>query len=135
MILNMSHEDKKKYKKTFSERKTSNRKKRSTILSDKTKNLLSKKFDDGHPEGKEQDAPQIDPHVKMNDNYLRTGPYKPKKKSLDDMTRDYTRNRLFYRFVVIEEIGRSEIISMEDEIRKGVFGFPPPVLNGLPDSW
>ena len=43
-------------------------------------NLLSKKFDDGHPEGKEQDAPQIDPHVKMNDNYLRTGPYKPKKK-------------------------------------------------------
>ena len=80
MILNMSHEDKKKYKKTFSERKTSNRKKRSTILSDKTKNLLSKKFDDGHPEGNEQDAPQIDPHVKMNDNYLRTGPYKPKKK-------------------------------------------------------
>ena len=80
MILNMSHEDKKRYKKTFSEPKTSNRKKRSTILSDKTKNLLSKKFDDGHPEGKEQDAPQIDPHVKMNDNYLRTGPYKPKKK-------------------------------------------------------
>ena len=80
MILNMSHEDKKKYKKTLSERKTSDRKKRSTILSDKTKNLLSKKFDDGHPEGKEQDAPQIDPHVKMNDNYLRTGPYKPKKK-------------------------------------------------------
>ena len=80
MILNMSHEDKKRYKKTFSDRKTSSMKKRTTILSDKTKNLLSKKFDDGHPEGKEQDAPQIDPHVKMNDNYLRTGPYKPKKK-------------------------------------------------------
>ena len=80
MILNMSHEDKKRYKKTFSERKTSGRKKRSTILSDKTKNLLSKKFDDGHPDGKDQDAPQIDPHVKMNDNYLRTGPYKHKKK-------------------------------------------------------
>ena len=43
-------------------------------------NLLSKKFDDGHPEGKEQGTPQIDMHVKMNDNYLRTGPYKPKKK-------------------------------------------------------
>jgi len=66
---------------------------------------------------------------------LETGSYKPKKKSLDDMTRDYIRNRLFYRFVVIEEIGRSEIISIEDEIRKGVFGFSPPVLNGLPDSW
>ena len=80
MILNMSHEDKKKYKNAFEERKTSTRKKRSTILSNKTKSLLSKKFDDGHPEGKEQDAPQIDVHVKMNDNYLRTGPYKPKKK-------------------------------------------------------
>ena len=80
MILNMSHEDKKRYKKTFSERKARTRKKRSTILSDKTKNLLSKKFDDGHPEGKDQDAPQIDPHVKMNDNYLRTGPYKSQKK-------------------------------------------------------
>ena len=66
---------------------------------------------------------------------LETGTYKPKKKSLDDMTRDYIRNRLFYRFVVIEDIGRSEIISMEDEIRNGVFGFSPPVLNGLPDSW
>ena len=80
MILNMSHEDKKKYKNAFQDRKTRTRKKRSTILSKKTKSLLSKKFDDGHPEGKEQDAPQIDPHVKMNDNYLRTGPYKPKKK-------------------------------------------------------
>ena len=80
MILNMSHEDKKKYKNAFQDRKTRTRKKRSTIISKKTKTLLSKKFDDGHPEGKEQDAPQIDPHVKMNDNYLRTGPYKPKKK-------------------------------------------------------
>ncbi len=80
MILNMSHEDKKRYKETFSERKTRTRTKRSTILSKKTKSLLDKKFVDGHQEGKDQDAPQIDPHVKMNDNYLRTGPYKPKKK-------------------------------------------------------
>ncbi len=80
MILNMSHEDKKKYKEAFEKRKTRVRTKRSSILSNKTKNLLSKKFDDGHPDGKTQDAPQIDEHVKMNDNYLRTGPYKPKKK-------------------------------------------------------
>ena len=80
MFLNMSHEDKKKYKEAFEERKTHTRRKRSTILSKKTKSLLSKKFDDGHPEGKEQGTPQIDLHVKMNDNYLRTGPYKPKKK-------------------------------------------------------
>ncbi len=80
MVLNMSHEDKKKYNKTFRKKITRVRKKRSSILSDKVKNLLSKKFDDGHPEGKEQDAPQIDVHMKMNDNYLRTGPYKPKSK-------------------------------------------------------
>lgn len=80
MVLNMSHEDKKKYQKMFVEKKTRVRKKRSAILSDKTKDLLSKKFDAGHPEGKEQDAPQIDDHVKMNDNYLRTGPYRPKSK-------------------------------------------------------
>jgi hypothetical protein len=80
MILNMSHEDKKKYKEAFDVKKPRTRKKRLSILSNKTKNLLSKKFDDGHPEGKEQETPQIDVHVKMNDNYLRTGPYKPKKK-------------------------------------------------------
>ncbi|MBT3183721.1 MAG: hypothetical protein HOI59_08995 [Nitrospina sp.] len=80
MVMNMSHEDKKKYLKTFGKRKLRTREQRSVILSDKTKNLLSKKFEDGHPEGKNQDAPQIDAHVKMNDNYLRTGPYKPKSK-------------------------------------------------------
>jgi len=68
MILNMSHEDKKKYKEAFDVKKPRTRKKRSSILSNKTKNLLSKKFDDGHPEGKEQGTPQIDVHVKMNDN-------------------------------------------------------------------
>ena len=80
MVMNLSHEDKKKYLKTFGKRKLRTREQRSVILSDKTKNLLSKKFEDGHPEGKNQDAPQIDAHVKMNDNYLRTGPYKPKSK-------------------------------------------------------
>ena len=71
---------KKNTKKHFQNARPVPEKKRSTMLSNKTKSLLSKKFDDGHPEGKEQDAPQIYVHVKMNDNYLRTGPYKPKKK-------------------------------------------------------
>ena len=66
---------------------------------------------------------------------LKSGSYKPKKKSLDDMTRDYIRTKLFYRFVIIKDISRVEIISIEDEIREGVFGFPAPVLNGVPDSW
>jgi len=76
----MSHEDKKKYNKSFAKRKTTVRKRRTSILSDKTKNLLSKKFGDGHPDGEKQEIPQLDVHVKMNDNYLRTGPYKPKSK-------------------------------------------------------
>ncbi|MZG29665.1 MAG: hypothetical protein F3741_02485 [Nitrospinae bacterium] len=80
MILNMSHEDKKRYQKTFGKKKTQARKRRSLILSDKTKDLLSKKFEDGHPDTEKQETPQIDEHVKMNDNYLRTGPYKPKSK-------------------------------------------------------
>jgi hypothetical protein len=80
MTLAMSHEDKKKYNETFGKKTTRVRKQRSLILSDKTKNLLSKKFEDGHPDGKDEAAPQIDAHVKMNDNYLRTGPYKPKSK-------------------------------------------------------
>lgn len=80
MVLEMSHADKKKYQKSFGKKKTRVRKQRPSILSDKIKNLLSKKFDDGHPEGKNQEAPQIDEHMKMNDNYLRTGPYKPKSK-------------------------------------------------------
>ena len=80
MILKMSHEDKKKYQNTFGKKKTQVRKRRSLILSDKTKDLLSKKFEDGHPDTEKQETPQIDEHVKMNDNYLRTGPYKPKSK-------------------------------------------------------
>ncbi len=80
MILNMSHEDKKRYQQTFGKKKTRVRKQRTSILSGKTKDILSKKFDAGHPDGKDHDAPQIDIHVKMNDNYLRTGPYKSKSK-------------------------------------------------------
>jgi hypothetical protein len=66
---------------------------------------------------------------------LKAGSYKPKKKLLDDMTKDYIRNKLFYRLVMVDDVNRSEIISMEAEIRKGVFGFRQPTLNGLPDSW
>ena len=53
MVMAMSHEDKKKYKESFKKRKTRARKQRTLILSDKTKNLLSKKLEikssPGHP--------------------------------------------------------------------------------------
>ena len=66
---------------------------------------------------------------------LNNGTYEPRKKWLDDKTKNYIRERLFYRFVVIEEITRTEVVSIENRIREGVFGFPPPALNGIPDSW
>ena len=49
-------------------------------MSGKLKDKAFKKFND-EPKGKsvEEDI-TIDEHLKMNDNFLRTGPYKPKKK-------------------------------------------------------
>jgi hypothetical protein len=51
------------------------------------------------------------------------------------MTRDFIQKYLSYRFVIIKEIKRKELINVEEKIKRGVFGFPPPVLNGVPDSW
>ena len=58
-------------------------KKRSTILSDKTMKKVFKKFDADHePDANINDDVNIsiDEHVKMNDSYMRTGWYVPKKK-------------------------------------------------------
>lgn len=79
MVLNISHEDKKKYKEGLKNRKTRVRKKRSSLLSDKSKSEAFKQF--GNMPGMESDKDlPVDDHVKMNDNYMRTGPYRPKKK-------------------------------------------------------
>ena len=49
-------------------------------MSDKLKSRAFKKFDDDpKSKGVDEDI-AIDEHLKMNDNFLRTGPYKPKKK-------------------------------------------------------
>ena len=62
-------------------RPTGTRKKRPTTLSDKTTKKVLKKFDDDHePDAKITDNVSIDEHVKMNDSYMRTGWYVPKKK-------------------------------------------------------
>jgi hypothetical protein len=62
-------------------RPTGTRKQRSTILSDKTMKKVFKKFDEDHdPDSKISDDVSIDEHVKMNDSYMRTGWYVPKKK-------------------------------------------------------
>jgi hypothetical protein len=80
MVLNISHDDKKKYKESLKPKKIKVRKRRATLMSGKLKDKAFKKFND-EPKGKsvEEDI-TIDEHLKMNDNFLRTGPYKPKKK-------------------------------------------------------
>ena len=80
MVINISHEDKKKYKEALKPRKVKVRTRRATLMSDKLKTRAFKKFSDV-PKSKEADEDiTIDEHLKMNDNFLRTGPYKPKKK-------------------------------------------------------
>lgn len=80
MVLNISHEDKKKYKDSLKPKTPRLRKKRATTISSKLKNKAFKKFDTA-PKSKSVDEDiTIDEHLKMNDNFLRTGPYKPKKK-------------------------------------------------------
>ena len=80
MVLNISHEDKKKYKESLKPKKGRVRKKRLATMSEKLKDRAFKKFNKD-PKSKAVDEDiTIDEHLKMNDNFLRTGPYKPKKK-------------------------------------------------------
>ena len=56
---------------------------RSTKLTDKTMQKAFKKFDADHEPGakiNDDVSISIDEHVKMNDSYMRTGWYVPKKK-------------------------------------------------------
>jgi len=81
-IGGLSHQELKKLKKEQSEKKRiRTRKKRTTLLSDKTMKQVLKKFDDEHhPDASLDKDVSIDEHVKMNDNFMRTGWYVPKKK-------------------------------------------------------
>lgn len=79
MVLNISHDDKEKYKKLIKDRKPRARKNRASLLSDKSKSKAFQQYD--KMTGSESKSePDIDAHVKMNDNFMRTGPYRPKKK-------------------------------------------------------
>ncbi|MCH6579025.1 MAG: hypothetical protein IH802_01495 [Nitrospinae bacterium] len=71
----------KKLKEDQNRRLTVTRKKRSTRLTEKTMKKVFKKFDQDHePDAYINDDVNIDEHVKMNDSYMRTGWYVPKKK-------------------------------------------------------
>lgn len=75
MTISMNHRDLEKLRAERKKKVTSSRKKRSSLLSEKAKTKMMKKFDQDH-EGEYN----IDEHVKMNDSYMRTGLYVPKKK-------------------------------------------------------
>ncbi len=79
MVINISHSDREKYKKLRENRKTRVRTKRTSLLSDKSKSKAFKLYDKMTGNQAKSD-PEIDAHVKMNDNFMRTGPYRPRKK-------------------------------------------------------
>jgi len=79
MILNMSHDDKRKYREGRKHKDPKARVNRKTTLSAKSKDEAFKKLA-GLQMPDSDKSVQVDEHVKMNDNWMRTGPYKPKKK-------------------------------------------------------
>ncbi|MBI4384377.1 MAG: hypothetical protein HY579_10135 [Nitrospinae bacterium] len=80
MVIGISHEDLKKLKDERNVKKVGNRKSRTAVLSDKTKTQVLKKFEEATPARAKEEDILIDEHLKMNDNYMRTGKYIPKSK-------------------------------------------------------
>ncbi len=81
VIDGLSSREIKKLREVQNRRPIRTRKKRPTMMSDKTTKKVLKKFDEDHdPDTNITDNVSIDEHVKMNDSYMRTGWYVPKKK-------------------------------------------------------
>ena len=81
MIIGMSHEDLKKLK--DARKKKDNvkpRKQRAKFLSKKGKEKALEQFEKNDTGNAKNKNIVVDPHLKMNDNYMRTGWYKPIKK-------------------------------------------------------
>ncbi|MFQ5482786.1 MAG: hypothetical protein ACE5ER_08500 [Nitrospinaceae bacterium] len=81
MTISLNHKEMEKLRRDRAKKVNSSRRKRSTLLSEKTMKNVFKKFDQDHdPKSQINDEVSIDEHVKMNDSYMRTGWYSPKKK-------------------------------------------------------
>lgn len=80
MIINISPEDKKKYRREIAKKRVSNRKNRLIKLSKKSKNKALASFDRATTEENRERDVHVDEHLKMNDSYMRTGWYVPKEK-------------------------------------------------------
>ncbi len=79
MILNISHRDKQKYREATESKPVRARKKRTTMLKKKSQDAAFKELEEFGDSNLSAEV-QVDEHVKLNDNYMRTGPYRPKKK-------------------------------------------------------
>ncbi len=79
MILNISHRDKLKYREATKSKTVRARKKRTSLLNKKSQDAAFKEFEEFGETNLSAEV-QVDEHVKLNDNYMRTGPYRPKKK-------------------------------------------------------
>lgn len=80
MVLNISHSDKKKYLESRKNRKIKARVRRTATLSQKVKDSAFKQFEEFKANVAPGEDVSIDEHLKMNDNFMRTGPYRAKKK-------------------------------------------------------
>lgn len=81
MTISMNHKDLEKLRQERRRKVNSSRRNRSSLLTDKTMKKVLKQFDEEHdPRHKLSDEVTLDEHVKLNDSYMRTGWYVPKKK-------------------------------------------------------
>lgn len=81
MIIGISHEDLKKLRAGQKKKEQVRpRKRRAALLSKKSKQKALQQFEKKDKDDAKNKNVIIDPHVKMNDNYLRTGWYKPIKR-------------------------------------------------------
>lgn len=52
---------------------------------------------------------------------------------LDNLTREFINNELFYRFLVIQEENSIQLVrSIEDQLKTGLKDYGKPLLNGVP---
>ena len=81
MVIGISHADKKKLRAIQKKgTKIRPRKNRTTVLSKKSKDKAFKEIDQSPLSKNMSTRVSVDTRVKLNDNYMRTGWYVPKKK-------------------------------------------------------
>jgi uncharacterized protein YpuA (DUF1002 family) len=80
MVISINADELKKLKQDRNIKKVGNRKNRTAVLPERVKEEAIRQFEETtSPHAREGDV-EIDEHMKMNDTFMRTGKYHPKKK-------------------------------------------------------